>query len=70
MVQWNNIELETDLRTRQMNKRLLFVLNVFHLVVQIFLINLKRRLDRRTRMLKSMTALGLHASLTDAVDGK
>ncbi|CAB1455019.1 unnamed protein product, partial [Pleuronectes platessa] len=36
----------------------------------ILLINLKRRLDRRTRMLKSMASLGLHATLTDAVDGK
>ncbi|TMS20639.1 Procollagen galactosyltransferase 2 [Larimichthys crocea] len=37
---------------------------------KIFLINLKRRLDRRTRMLKTMTSLGLYATLTDAVDGK
>ncbi|XP_053720263.1 procollagen galactosyltransferase 2 [Synchiropus splendidus] len=36
----------------------------------IFLINLKRRLDRRTRMFKSLASLGLHATLTDAVDGK
>ncbi|XP_030290464.1 procollagen galactosyltransferase 2 isoform X2 [Sparus aurata] len=37
---------------------------------EIFLINLKRRLERRTRMFKTMTALGLHPTLTDAVDGK
>ncbi|KAK7889683.1 hypothetical protein WMY93_025243 [Mugilogobius chulae] len=37
---------------------------------EIFLINLKRRLDRRTRMFKSMSALGLHPTLTEAVDGK
>uniref|UniRef100_A0AAQ4QJ38 Collagen beta(1-O)galactosyltransferase 2b n=1 Tax=Gasterosteus aculeatus aculeatus TaxID=481459 RepID=A0AAQ4QJ38_GASAC len=36
----------------------------------IFLINLKRRLDRRTRMLKTMSSLGLHPTLTEAVDGK
>ncbi|XP_061539414.1 procollagen galactosyltransferase 2 isoform X1 [Phycodurus eques] len=36
----------------------------------IFLINLKRRLDRRSRMLKTMSALGLHATLSAAVDGK
>uniref|UniRef100_A0A665V2U5 Procollagen galactosyltransferase 2-like n=1 Tax=Echeneis naucrates TaxID=173247 RepID=A0A665V2U5_ECHNA len=36
----------------------------------IFLINLKRRLDRRTRMLKTMTSLGLQPTLTNAVDGK
>ncbi|XP_061895277.1 procollagen galactosyltransferase 2 isoform X2 [Entelurus aequoreus] len=36
----------------------------------VFLINLKRRLDRRSRMLKTMTSLGLHTTLTDAVDGK
>lgn len=38
--------------------------------IQIFLINLKRRLDRRIRMLKTFAALGLQATLTDAVDGK
>uniref|UniRef100_A0A665V428 Procollagen galactosyltransferase 2-like n=1 Tax=Echeneis naucrates TaxID=173247 RepID=A0A665V428_ECHNA len=37
---------------------------------EIFLINLKRRLDRRTRMLKTMTSLGLQPTLTNAVDGK
>ncbi|XP_017262347.2 procollagen galactosyltransferase 2 [Kryptolebias marmoratus] len=37
---------------------------------EIYLINLKRRLDRRTRMLKTMASLGLHATLMDAVDGK
>ncbi|XP_061682146.1 procollagen galactosyltransferase 2 isoform X1 [Syngnathoides biaculeatus] len=36
----------------------------------IFLINLKRRLDRRSRMLKTMSALGLRATLAPAVDGK
>uniref|UniRef100_A0A4W5MQV1 Collagen beta(1-O)galactosyltransferase 2b n=1 Tax=Hucho hucho TaxID=62062 RepID=A0A4W5MQV1_9TELE len=37
---------------------------------EIFLINLKRRLDRRQRMLSTMSSLGLQATLTDAVDGK
>ncbi|KAM6921584.1 procollagen galactosyltransferase 2 [Xenentodon cancila] len=37
---------------------------------EVFLINLKRRLDRRTRMLKTMSSLGLRVTLVDAVDGK
>uniref|UniRef100_A0A8C8A6T5 Collagen beta(1-O)galactosyltransferase 2b n=1 Tax=Oryzias sinensis TaxID=183150 RepID=A0A8C8A6T5_9TELE len=37
---------------------------------EIFLINLKRRLDRRQRMLKTMASLGLQATSVDAVDGK
>ncbi|KAK0140483.1 Procollagen galactosyltransferase 2 [Merluccius polli] len=37
---------------------------------EIYLINLKRRLDRRNRMLNTMASLGLHATLMDAVDGK
>lgn len=37
---------------------------------QIFLINLKRRLDRRERMLNTMAVLGIEAMLVDAVDGK
>lgn len=37
---------------------------------QIFLINLKRRFDRRERMLNTMAVLGLEATLVDAVDGK
>ncbi|KAJ7993017.1 hypothetical protein DPEC_G00268080 [Dallia pectoralis] len=37
---------------------------------EIFLINLKRRTDRRQRMLNTMASLGLQATLTDAVDGK
>ncbi|KAM4629116.1 procollagen galactosyltransferase 2 isoform 1-T1 [Polymixia lowei] len=37
---------------------------------EIFLINLKRRQDRRTRMLNTMASLGVHATLTAAVDGK
>lgn len=37
---------------------------------QIFLINLKRRLDRRERMLNTMAVLGVEATLIDAVDGK
>ncbi|KAJ8357356.1 hypothetical protein SKAU_G00201500 [Synaphobranchus kaupii] len=37
---------------------------------QIFLINLKRRLDRRQRMLHSLEVLGIEATLTEAVDGK
>uniref|UniRef100_A0A8C5G1G4 Procollagen galactosyltransferase 2-like n=1 Tax=Gouania willdenowi TaxID=441366 RepID=A0A8C5G1G4_GOUWI len=38
--------------------------------VGIYLINLKRRLDRRIRMLKTMDSVGLDATFTDAVDGK
>ncbi|XP_040911110.1 procollagen galactosyltransferase 2 [Toxotes jaculatrix] len=37
---------------------------------EIFLINLKRRSDRRERMLKSLAVLGVSATLTEAVDGK
>ncbi|KAI4872281.1 hypothetical protein NFI96_027706 [Prochilodus magdalenae] len=37
---------------------------------EIFLINLKRRKDRRERMLNTLEALGLEATVTDAVDGK
>uniref|UniRef100_A0AAY4BAM5 Glycosyl transferase family 25 domain-containing protein n=1 Tax=Denticeps clupeoides TaxID=299321 RepID=A0AAY4BAM5_9TELE len=37
---------------------------------EIFLINLKRRLDRRQRMMNTLSVLGLEATLTDAVDGK
>ncbi|XP_041912602.1 procollagen galactosyltransferase 2 [Alosa sapidissima] len=37
---------------------------------EIFLINLKRRLDRRQRMLSTLSVLGLEATLIDAVDGK
>ncbi|XP_067270093.1 procollagen galactosyltransferase 2 [Pseudorasbora parva] len=37
---------------------------------EIFLINLKRRLDRRERMLNTMAVLGIEATLVDAVDGK
>ncbi|XP_062337403.1 procollagen galactosyltransferase 2 [Osmerus eperlanus] len=37
---------------------------------QIFLINLKRRLDRRERMLSTLAVLGIDATLTEAVDGK
>ncbi|XP_066548271.1 procollagen galactosyltransferase 2 [Amia ocellicauda] len=37
---------------------------------QIFLINLRRRLDRRDRMLRTLSAMGIEATLTDAVDGK
>ncbi|XP_028301196.1 procollagen galactosyltransferase 2 [Gouania willdenowi] len=37
---------------------------------KIYLINLKRRLDRRIRMLKTMDSVGLDATFTDAVDGK
>ncbi|KAM4549449.1 procollagen galactosyltransferase 2 [Odontesthes bonariensis] len=37
---------------------------------EVYLVNLKRRLDRRTKMLKTMTSLGLHATLVEAVDGK
>ncbi|XP_077573035.1 procollagen galactosyltransferase 2 [Stigmatopora nigra] len=36
----------------------------------VFLINLKRRLDRRSRMLKTFSALGLRTTLAPAVDGK
>ncbi|XP_030640557.1 procollagen galactosyltransferase 2 isoform X2 [Chanos chanos] len=37
---------------------------------EIFLINLKRRQDRRQRMLSTLDALGLEVTLVDAVDGK
>ncbi|KAG7227142.1 hypothetical protein INR49_013940 [Caranx melampygus] len=37
---------------------------------EIFLINLKRRSDRRERMLSSLAVLGIIATLTEAVDGK
>ncbi|KAM3865630.1 procollagen galactosyltransferase 2-like [Diretmus argenteus] len=37
---------------------------------EIFLINLKRRLDRRERMLSSLAVLGIDVTLTEAVDGK
>ncbi|XP_043102113.1 procollagen galactosyltransferase 2 [Puntigrus tetrazona] len=37
---------------------------------EIFLINLKRRLDRRERMLNTMAVLEIEATLVDAVDGK
>ncbi|KAM9845421.1 procollagen galactosyltransferase 2-like [Aulostomus maculatus] len=37
---------------------------------EIFLINLKRRPDRRRRMLSSLAALGISSTLTEAVDGK
>ncbi|KAL1022944.1 hypothetical protein UPYG_G00034560 [Umbra pygmaea] len=37
---------------------------------EIFLINLKRRVDRKQRMLSTMSSMGLQATLTDAVDGK
>ncbi|KAF7695615.1 procollagen galactosyltransferase 2 precursor [Silurus meridionalis] len=37
---------------------------------EIFLINLKRRMDRRERMLNSLAALGVEATITNAVDGK
>uniref|UniRef100_A0A4W4GDV5 Glycosyl transferase family 25 domain-containing protein n=1 Tax=Electrophorus electricus TaxID=8005 RepID=A0A4W4GDV5_ELEEL len=41
-----------------------------HTITEIFLINLKRRVDRRRRMLNSLAALGLEATLINAVDGK
>ncbi|XP_051557514.1 procollagen galactosyltransferase 2 [Myxocyprinus asiaticus] len=37
---------------------------------QVYLINLKRRADRRDRMLHSFEVLGIDVTLTDAVDGK
>ncbi|KAL2097203.1 hypothetical protein ACEWY4_006410 [Coilia grayii] len=37
---------------------------------EIYLINLRRRQDRRQRMLNTLDVLGLEATLTDAVDGK
>ncbi|XP_042354217.1 procollagen galactosyltransferase 2 [Plectropomus leopardus] len=37
---------------------------------EIFLINLKRRSDRRDRMLRSLAVLGINATLIEAVDGK
>ncbi|XP_019899150.2 procollagen galactosyltransferase 2 [Esox lucius] len=37
---------------------------------EIFLINLKRRFDRRDRMLSTLAVLGIDFTLTEAVDGK
>lgn len=37
---------------------------------EIFLINLKRRTDRRERMLNTLDVLGLEVTVTEAVDGK
>uniref|UniRef100_A0A8C4GF06 Si:ch211-13f8.2 n=1 Tax=Dicentrarchus labrax TaxID=13489 RepID=A0A8C4GF06_DICLA len=37
---------------------------------EIFLINLKRRSDRRERMLSTLAVLGINTTLTEAVDGK
>uniref|UniRef100_A0A8C9WA27 Collagen beta(1-O)galactosyltransferase 2b n=1 Tax=Scleropages formosus TaxID=113540 RepID=A0A8C9WA27_SCLFO len=37
---------------------------------EIFLINLKRRLERRQRMLCTLATLGIEATVMDAVDGK
>uniref|UniRef100_W5MW55 Collagen beta(1-O)galactosyltransferase 2a n=1 Tax=Lepisosteus oculatus TaxID=7918 RepID=W5MW55_LEPOC len=37
---------------------------------EIFLINLKRRADRRDRMLRTLEALGIDTTVTEAVDGK
>ncbi|XP_067460737.1 procollagen galactosyltransferase 2-like [Thunnus thynnus] len=37
---------------------------------EIFLINLKRRADRRERMLSSLAIIGINVTLTEAVDGK
>ncbi|XP_043075611.1 procollagen galactosyltransferase 2 [Puntigrus tetrazona] len=37
---------------------------------QVYLINLKRREDRRDRMLRSLEVLGIDVTITEAVDGK
>ncbi|XP_030016740.1 procollagen galactosyltransferase 2-like [Sphaeramia orbicularis] len=37
---------------------------------EIYLINLKRRSDRRQRMLRTLAVLGINATFTEAVDGK
>uniref|UniRef100_A0A3P8S2I3 Si:ch211-13f8.2 n=1 Tax=Amphiprion percula TaxID=161767 RepID=A0A3P8S2I3_AMPPE len=37
---------------------------------EVFLINLRRRSDRKERMLSSLAVLGINATLTEAVDGK
>ncbi|CAB1317802.1 unnamed protein product [Coregonus sp. 'balchen'] len=37
---------------------------------EIFLINLKHRIDRRDRMLSTLSVLGIDITLTEAVDGK
>uniref|UniRef100_A0A8C9TBH8 Procollagen galactosyltransferase 2-like n=1 Tax=Scleropages formosus TaxID=113540 RepID=A0A8C9TBH8_SCLFO len=37
---------------------------------QVFLINLRRRTQRRERMLRTLAVLGIQATPTDAVDGK
>lgn len=55
--------------------RLLFFLRMrsvwnYGLIFQVYLINLKRRADRRDRMLRSLEVLGIDVTITDAVDGK
>lgn len=37
---------------------------------QVFMINLKRRQDRRTRMLEALRAQEIECRLVEAVDGK
>uniref|UniRef100_A0AAY5EG09 Glycosyl transferase family 25 domain-containing protein n=1 Tax=Electrophorus electricus TaxID=8005 RepID=A0AAY5EG09_ELEEL len=37
---------------------------------EIYVINLKRRVDRRERMLRTLEVLGIEVTFTDAVDGK
>lgn len=37
---------------------------------QIYLINLKRRGDRRERMLRMLEVIGIDVTVTEAVDGK
>ncbi len=39
-------------------------------IFKVYLINLKRREDRRDRMQRSLEVLGIDVTLTDAVDGK
>lgn len=37
---------------------------------QVFMINLKRRVDRRERMLRALGMQGIEARLVEAVDGR
>lgn len=39
-------------------------------VLQVFMINLKRRQDRRERMLQALQAQEIECRLVEAVDGK
>ncbi|MEQ2178022.1 hypothetical protein GOODEAATRI_009713 [Goodea atripinnis] len=67
-----NVEDETESFIHTITEALNLYLHLSFFPAEpiIFLINLKRRLDRRTRMLKTMASMGFRATLIDAVDGK